>query len=374
MIKNMQKSNDELVLVIEDDPGIAHVLETILNLNKINVLVANNGSLGLQYIKEKKPQIILCDIMLPDMEGYDILKIVKEDKEAYKIPFIFLTAFADPSDVRRGMNEGADDYITKPFTADTIINAIQSRLEIYRNIESKRLSELAITWKSLLSYNFNHEYMAPLNGIIDGANILINNSEELSQEKAKAISAEISTSSYSLIRNIQKIMIYSKLQVPNEFNYPEHIIPNLNIILFDAINKLKMVFMNNPIEFKINANDVINVQGNFEIIKYMFDELIGNAIKFGVNTIKVSLTKNQSGAILFEVSNKCSKINKFGTKDIKAYKKFHKDSETGLGIGLYNCKKICEIYEYEFIVQCETNLFYASIGIPNKYFTKPTKK
>lgn len=370
----MQKSNDELVLVIEDDPGIAHVLETILNLNKINVLVANNGSLGLQYIKEKKPQIILCDIMLPDMEGYDILKIVKEDKEAYKIPFIFLTAFADPSDVRRGMNEGADDYITKPFTADTIINAIQSRLEIYRNIESKRLSELAITWKSLLSYNFNHEYMAPLNGIIDGANILINNSEELSQEKAKAISAEISTSSYSLIRNIQKIMIYSKLQVPNEFNYPEHIIPNLNIILFDAINKLKMVFMNNPIEFKINANDVINVQGNFEIIKYMFDELIGNAIKFGVNTIKVSLTKNQSGAILFEVSNKCSKINKFGTKDIKAYKKFHKDSETGLGIGLYNCKKICEIYEYEFIVQCETNLFYASIGIPNKYFTKPTKK
>ncbi len=129
----MQTSNDELVLVIEDDPGIAHVLETILRLYNINVEVAKNGTLGLKYIKEKKPQIILCDIMLPDMEGYDILKIVKEDNESYKTPFIFLTAFADPADVRKGMNEGADDYITKPFTADTIIKAIKSQLELHRN-------------------------------------------------------------------------------------------------------------------------------------------------------------------------------------------------------------------------------------------------
>ena len=370
----MQKSNDELVVVIEDDPGIAHVLETILNLNKINVVVANNGSLGLQYIKEKKPQIILCDIMLPDMEGYDILKIVKEDDDTYKIPFIFLTAFADPSDIRKGMNEGADDYITKPFTTDTIIKAIQSRLEIYRNTESRRLSQVSVSWPSILSYNFNFEYMAPLNSVIDGTNILINDAKELSQEKAQAISTEISASSYSLIRNIQKLMIYSKLQLPNEFNYPEHIIPNLSVILFDTVNKLKMVFVNNPIEFKLKVDEIFNIQGNFEIIKYMFDELIGNAMKYGINTIKVSLTKNQSGGILFEVSNKCINTSKFGIKDIKPYKKFHKESEIGLAIGLYICKKICEIYEYEFIVQCETNLFYASIGIPNKYFTKPTKK
>ncbi len=370
----MQISNNELVVVIEDDPGIANVLETILKLNNINVIVANSGTLGLQYIIEKKPQIILCDIMLPDMVGYDILKIVKEDNETYKIPFIFLTAFADPSDVRKGMNEGADDYITKPFTAETIINAIQSRLEIYRNIESKRLTEMTATWNSLLSYNYNFEYMAPLNGIIDGANQLINDAKELSPAKTKAISGEISTFGYGLIRNIQKLMIYSKLQAPDEFNFPEHIIPNLGIILLDTINKLKMVFKNNPHEFKITNDEVLNVQGNFEMIKYMFDELIGNAMKYGINTIKVSLSKNQSGGILFEISNKCINTNKFDIKDITAYKKFHNESETGLGIGLFTCKKICEIYDYEFIVQCETNLFYASIGIPNKYFTKPTKK
>jgi DNA-binding response OmpR family regulator len=187
----MQTSNDELVLVIEDDPGIAHVLETILKLNNINVIVANNGSLGLKYIKAEKPQIILCDIMLPDMLGYDILKIVKQDNETYKIPFIFLTAFADPADVRKGMNEGADDYITKPFNADTIIKAIQSRLEIQRNIESRRILDLAVSWPSLLSYNFKSEYLDPLNGFIDKANILINDHTALSSERIKVVSTEI---------------------------------------------------------------------------------------------------------------------------------------------------------------------------------------
>ena len=232
----MQTSNDELVLVIEDDPGIAHVLETILKLNNINVIVANNGSLGLKYIKAEKPQIILCDIMLPDMLGYDILKIVKQDNETYKIPFIFLTAFADPSDVRKGMNEGADDYITKPFKTETIIKAIQSRLEIQRNIESRRILDLAVSWPSLLSYNFKNEYLDQLNGFIDKANILINDHTELSSERVKVVSTEISTSSYLLMRNIQKLMIYSKLQATEEFNYPEHIIPNLNIILNDALS------------------------------------------------------------------------------------------------------------------------------------------
>jgi CheY-like chemotaxis protein len=88
----MQTPKEELVVVIEDDPGISHVLETILKLNDINAVVANNGILGLKYIKEKKPQIILCDIMLPDMSGYDILNVVKQDNDTYKIPFIFLTA------------------------------------------------------------------------------------------------------------------------------------------------------------------------------------------------------------------------------------------------------------------------------------------
>lgn len=364
----MQNASEELVVVIEDDPGISHVLETILSLNNINAIVANNGTLGLKYIKEKKPQIILCDIMLPDMQGYDILKIVKENNDTYKIPFIFLTAFADPADVRKGMNEGADDYITKPFTADTIINAIKSRLEIHRKIEDKRKLEMHASWPNLLSSNFSREYMEPLNWIIDGANILINNIDILEENKAQKISSEISTSSYSLIRNIQKLMIYSKLQYSEGFNYPIHIIPNLGIILHDAIKKLKLVFYQNPVEMKVSVDQIINIRGNFEIIKYLFDEIIGNALKYGNNqsAIRINLQSKVEGGILFEVSNKCENSIDFTKKDIKPYKKFHQNNSNSLGIGLINCIKICEFYGYEFNLLCEFDMMYVSVEIPNK--------
>lgn len=138
-------------------------------------------------------------------------------------------------------------------------------------------------------------------------------------------------------------MIYSRLHFIEEFNYPEHIIPSLNGILYDAINKLKSISRNKQVECKITADEISNLKGNFEIFKYIFGELIGNAMKYGINTIKISLSKNQRGSIFFEVSNKCNNISRFETKDIRAYKKFHKEIENSLGIGLFNCKKIATI-------------------------------
>ncbi len=138
-------------------------------------------------------------------------------------------------------------------------------------------------------------------------------------------------------------MIYSRLHFIEEFNYPEHIIPSLNGILYDAINKLKSISRNKQVECKITADEISSVKGHFELIKYVFDELIGNSMKYGTSTIKVSLLKKQSGAIFFEVSNKCNNISRFKTKDIRACKKFHKEIENSLGIGLFKCKKIARI-------------------------------
>jgi signal transduction histidine kinase len=208
--------------------------------------------------------------------------------------------------------------------------------------------------------------MKPLNGIIDGANILINQAHELSDESANKASSEISTASYSLIRNTQKLMIYSKLQLNGGFDYPEHNIPNLSIILDDVIKKLKLVFHNNQIDFKPSIEEILNVKGNFEVIKYLFDEIIGNAFKYGTGAIRVSLTKDHKGSILFEVSNRCNIIKKFTTSDIKPYKKFHDENDNSLGIGLVNCIRICNLYDYEFNVLCESNIMYVGVEILSK--------
>lgn len=116
------------VLVIEDEAAIANVIKAIFRINAIDVVFAHNGYTGLQMLEEKNISLILCDIMLPDINGYQILEWVKRNSYTSNIPFIFLTAFADQADVKKGMDNGADDYITKPFLAKNLVDTVRSKL------------------------------------------------------------------------------------------------------------------------------------------------------------------------------------------------------------------------------------------------------
>lgn len=117
------------VLLIEDDPGIARMISTIFNIGKVDFVHADTGRKGLDLIARSDIGLVICDIMLPDIIGYDILKQVRMAEANEQITehlyFIFLTAFADPADVQRGLDEGADRYITKPFAAADLLNAVR---------------------------------------------------------------------------------------------------------------------------------------------------------------------------------------------------------------------------------------------------------
>lgn len=116
------------ILVIEDDPLVRNNLEDILTLEDFQVISARNGVEGLEKAKQHLPSLIICDIMMPELDGYGVVRALREDPNTQDIPFIFLTAKADRTDQREGMNLGADDYLTKPFLPQDVINAIKSRL------------------------------------------------------------------------------------------------------------------------------------------------------------------------------------------------------------------------------------------------------
>lgn len=118
------KNEHARVLVIEDDAGIANMIKTIFRLNKTEAVFAANGRDGLELLANHDIGMIICDIMLPDIIGYDILARVKEAGETNHIPFVFLTAFATQPDIQKGLEAGADDYITKPFTVATLMNVV----------------------------------------------------------------------------------------------------------------------------------------------------------------------------------------------------------------------------------------------------------
>jgi DNA-binding NarL/FixJ family response regulator len=117
------------VLIIEDESEMRRNLGTILRLEKFTVLSAENGRAGLDLARREKPDVILCDVMMPELDGYGVLGALRAEHATAGIPFIFLTAKGERNDVRNGMNLGADDYLTKPAAKADLLNAIHARLK-----------------------------------------------------------------------------------------------------------------------------------------------------------------------------------------------------------------------------------------------------
>jgi CheY-like chemotaxis protein/CRP-like cAMP-binding protein len=116
------------ILIIEDDTVLRETTAEILELESYKVITAANGKRGIELAKIIIPDIIVCDIMMPEIDGYDVLKLLSEDEKTKRIPFIFMSAKTEIKDIRKGMDLGADDYLTKPVNDELLISAIESRL------------------------------------------------------------------------------------------------------------------------------------------------------------------------------------------------------------------------------------------------------
>ncbi len=115
------------ILVIEDELTVRSNILEILEFEQFDVVGAENGLIGALWAQEYLPDLVICDVMMPEINGYEVLGALRQNPMTATIPFIFLTAMADHSDRRRGMELGADDYLTKPFTADELLAAISTR-------------------------------------------------------------------------------------------------------------------------------------------------------------------------------------------------------------------------------------------------------
>lgn len=117
------------ILLIEDNTEVRENIAEILELSGYQVLTAENGKVGVKLATSENPDLIICDIMMPEIDGYGVLHALSKNETASTIPFIFLTAKADRADLRKGMEMGADDYVTKPFDDIELLNAVEARLK-----------------------------------------------------------------------------------------------------------------------------------------------------------------------------------------------------------------------------------------------------
>ena len=117
------------ILIIEDDKFTRNNLATILRMEGYEPHTAEHGRLGVELARRERPDLILCDVMMPELDGHGVIAALRGDAATAHIPFIFLTARGEKADIRNGMNLGADDYLTKPTSASELLAAVQARLE-----------------------------------------------------------------------------------------------------------------------------------------------------------------------------------------------------------------------------------------------------
>jgi len=120
---------NKTILIIDDNPDIRENTAEILEIAGYTTFVAANGKRGIELAIKEMPDVIVCDIMMPELDGYELLHLLRKNNDTRHIPFIFLTAKTERSDFRKGMEMGADDYLTKPFTQLELLNAVENRLK-----------------------------------------------------------------------------------------------------------------------------------------------------------------------------------------------------------------------------------------------------
>lgn len=157
------------ILIIEDEKDVRLNIIEILASGGFDSINAENGATGIQLAKERSPDLILCDIKMPDFDGYSVLQELRQDPKTALIPFIFLTAKADKADVRQGMNLGADDYLTKPFRRVELLDTIEARLkrhsaQLEMQKKAEALEEINTKKDDLLN-TITHDLRAPLTTI-----------------------------------------------------------------------------------------------------------------------------------------------------------------------------------------------------------------
>lgn len=174
------------ILLIEDDAVLRENTAELLELSDYEVITASNGKIGVKKAKETLPDIIISDIMMPELDGYGVLDLLSKDNTTKYIPFIFLSAKTERQDVRKGMNMGADDYITKPFAEDELISAIESRIAKAAILKDERES-------SQNDSTFSEDELRTLN---DLKNFFDDNGTLFNYEKNSVIYKEGNNSNY----------------------------------------------------------------------------------------------------------------------------------------------------------------------------------
>jgi two-component system, sensor histidine kinase and response regulator len=273
------------LLVVEDDANLVDGMRDILEVNGYTVLTAKNGQQGLDILRSqpKAPDLILSDIMMPVMDGYEFLKKLREQSAWLQIPFIFLTAKGERADVKFARSMGIEDYVIKPFDAESLLSTVYGTLKRWDELGSAWRSEVAQVKQSILTI-LDHEFRTPLMFMVAYSTLLNQDANDLGKDDMHEFLRGINVGANRLRRLVENFILLVELETGearNTFGWRQGVVTNYSALLRTIQSKYREMADGRQVRLDVNVIDPLPpIKADLEYLTAAVECLVDNAIKF----------------------------------------------------------------------------------------------
>lgn len=328
------------VLIVDDNPLILNVVRSLLTSNNYEVLVCENGHEALEVLSSKSVDLILCDVMMPRMDGYTFHDIIRRESRLSHIPFVFLTGLDERSEIDKGRETGADHYMTKPFDPRELLGIVRGK--VIRAAQIKQGSqERYDSYRRKIIHTLSHEFRTPLVAINTGAELLLDESPDKDRVKTRLLLEAVRRGGERLEKLVNDFMCLQQIEagvaakVQAERSTKIHVSRFVDEMIehWGADTREQ----GDRVQFKNNCRDeVINICD--AQVTDCLDRIIDNAIKFSdAKDVVDVVVFRQEDVVVFEVRDRGSGIDLNRISEaIDPFGQLNRDKfeQQGSGLGL----------------------------------------
>lgn len=337
------------ILVIEDASSLRKDIIDMLGFEGFEAFGAADGLEGVVKAQELKPELIICDIMMPIMDGFGVLASLRKDPTTATIPFIFLTARTDRLDIRQGMSLGADDYLTKPFTVQDLINSVNARLEKkqqFKQAADQRLDSL----RGNIILALPHELRTPLNVILGFSELMVSDASLLDVERTQEMARHINAAAHRLYHLTENYLTYAQTElITSDAKLLERYRSGYLMFPASAIRHYaheKARALGREKVFTIELLEVDCIGMSEEYLKKLVSELTDNACKFSAPDAPIRLSSRMDDSFYTLIWHDQGRgMTPDQIANVGAYNQFERRlyEDQGSGLGLIICSRLTEL-------------------------------
>jgi two-component system, sensor histidine kinase and response regulator len=340
------------ILIIEDESAIRSTIQEILQIHGFETLTAGNGMEGVRLARAHLPELIICDVNMPQLNGYGVLQELQKSPATKSIPLIFLTANAEREQMRSGMDLGAQDYLTKPFQPPELVSAVQAQLKKQAALREKYEETLRLTYKNI-AYALPHELRTPLMGLLGYTYLFELEAQTIKPDRILEYSQAMIQFGHRLEKVIENYLIYAQLEVlthdPQQVAaLRNHVIGNpAEIVADEALERAQVV--NREADLVLEASSV-GLQISEADLRKIVAEIADNAFKFSQPGDPVTIhTTTENDHYILSISDVGRGMTIEQIRSIREFMQFERVmyEQQGLGLGLTVARRLVELHAGE---------------------------